>query len=280
MGKQPAFMFYPGDWVQDTRSLSLATKGAWIDILCALWRSQTRGSLTLPIIGWARLISATVAHTEAVITELVDMRVCECTKNSQNLSAPDDRQMTLINRRMFREGNERLQHIERQRKYVQKRRSKNNVNSPHDKPDDALNDAKMTSYSSSSYSNTEEKEINKEKEKPIVEPEPRSTSPPSNHFRENAKEILKFLNLKAARQYEPNKTNLDFIINRLKEGSTPGQCRQVVAKKCREWLTDEKMTLYLRPATLFNKTKFAQYRGELVLIPENEEGENTDAKMP
>jgi hypothetical protein len=38
----------------------------------------------------------------------------------------------------------------------------------------------------------------------------------------------------------------------------------VIAKKCREWLHDEHMNEYLRPATLFNRTKFAQYQGELV----------------
>jgi uncharacterized phage protein (TIGR02220 family) len=37
----------------------------------------------------------------------------------------------------------------------------------------------------------------------------------------------------------------------------------VIAKKTREWLHDEHMTEYLRPATLFNRTNFAQYQGEL-----------------
>lgn len=39
--------------------------------------------------------------------------------------------------------------------------------------------------------------------------------------------------------------------------------KSVVAKKCREWIAEEKMNIYLRPATLFNKTKFANYKGEL-----------------
>ncbi len=30
MAKLPAFQFYPGDWIQDTRALTLAAKGAWI----------------------------------------------------------------------------------------------------------------------------------------------------------------------------------------------------------------------------------------------------------
>ena len=41
------------------------------------------------------------------------------------------------------------------------------------------------------------------------------------------------------------------------------ELRQVVAKKCREWSGDPTMMNYLRPATLFNSVKFAQYQGEL-----------------
>lgn len=79
-----------------------------------------------------------------------------------------------------------------------------------------------------------------------------------------ARAILEFLNTKTGRAYQPVDANLDFVVARLKEGATPAQCRQVIAKKAREWLGDEKMAEYLRPATLFNKTKFAQYVGELV----------------
>lgn len=78
-----------------------------------------------------------------------------------------------------------------------------------------------------------------------------------------AKEVLEFLNTKTGRNYQPVPANVDMIVARLKEGSTVDDCRAVVAKKCREWSADEKMVQYLRPATLFNRTKFAQYRGEI-----------------
>lgn len=84
---------------------------------------------------------------------------------------------------------------------------------------------------------------------------------------QEARRILAFLNEKAGRRYQENKTNLDFIKSRLKEGATVTECRQVIVKKCREWKGDPKMELYLRPATLFNKTKFSQYQGELVALP-------------
>ena len=47
--------------------------------------------------------------------------------------------------------------------------------------------------------------------------------------------------------------------------------RAVVVRKCRDWAADEKMEPYLRPATLFNATKFAQYVGE---VPPESEVEN------
>lgn len=76
--------------------------------------------------------------------------------------------------------------------------------------------------------------------------------------------ILEFLNEKAGRAYQPTDANLDLIKARLKEGYTVAQCKQVIAKKCREWGGDDKMAPYLRPATLFNCTKFNNYAGELV----------------
>ncbi len=86
----------------------------------------------------------------------------------------------------------------------------------------------------------------------------------NSFFRETAKEALRFLNEKTGRNYEPVEANISLITARLKEGATLQECKSIIAKKRREWIGDEKMSQYLRPATLFNKTKFAQYKGELV----------------
>ena len=79
-----------------------------------------------------------------------------------------------------------------------------------------------------------------------------------------ARLVLDFLNTKTGRYYRPVKANLEIIAARLADGATEQELCQVVAKKCREWAGDEKMVMYLRPATLFNRTKFAQYQGELL----------------
>ena len=75
--------------------------------------------------------------------------------------------------------------------------------------------------------------------------------------------ILEHLNKMAGKSYRPVKANLDFIIGRLSEGAKEETMMRVVDKKCLEWRNTD-MKTYLRPATLFNATKFAQYEGEIV----------------
>lgn len=120
---------------------------------------------------------------------------------------------------------------------------------------DASNCTQMRPYSYS-YSDSSSDAYSAGKPAPSPPEKPQNLKPA-------AREILDFLNEKAGRNYQPVDANLDFIVARLKEGATAAQCRQVIAKKAREWGGDEKMAEFLRPATLFNKTKFAQYQGEL-----------------
>jgi uncharacterized phage protein (TIGR02220 family) len=82
-------------------------------------------------------------------------------------------------------------------------------------------------------------------------------------LRKTASQVIAFLNEKAGRNYDLNGANADHVIGRLKDGESVEDLRAVVAKKCRDWRGDEKMRMYLRPETLFNRTKFASYKGEL-----------------
>ena len=81
--------------------------------------------------------------------------------------------------------------------------------------------------------------------------------------RKQAAEIIAFLNEKAGKGFEPKGANLDFVIARLKDGETVDDCRAIIAMKVREWTGDPKASKWLRPETLFNRTKFASYKGEL-----------------
>ncbi len=80
---------------------------------------------------------------------------------------------------------------------------------------------------------------------------------------DEAEKILAHLNAKANRDYRPVPSNIKLIRGRLKEGATPAEMRAVIDLKVRQWANDPKMAQYLRPDTLFNATKFAQYIGQL-----------------
>lgn len=89
--------------------------------------------------------------------------------------------------------------------------------------------------------------------------------------REEAIQVLNFLNEKVGKSYRPVEANLKLIEARLVSGVSVQQCRSVIARKRRQWLFNEDMEKYLRPATLFNRTKFEQYLGELEVITDEEE---------
>ena len=76
-----------------------------------------------------------------------------------------------------------------------------------------------------------------------------------------------YLNEKTGRKYDAkNKGNQEFIKARYSEGRTQEDFKIVIDKKVAEWLSDEKMAKYLRPETLFNRTKFESYLNEPIPI--------------
>lgn len=99
MGKNPAFQFYPSDWSRDTAMLSLDVKGAWIDILCAMWWSQERGVISGTPSDFARMLRISRARFSQILDRLQAQKICEC--DVQN------GRVTLTSRRMVREEEER-----------------------------------------------------------------------------------------------------------------------------------------------------------------------------
>lgn len=81
-------------------------------------------------------------------------------------------------------------------------------------------------------------------------------------------EIAGYLNLQAQRNFRvsnPNGTPTAgalVIEQRLKEGYTVAQCKDVIGVKSNEWLGDEKMHRFLNPETLFRKKNFTKYLAE------------------
>lgn len=69
-----------------------------------------------------------------------------------------------------------------------------------------------------------------------------------------------YLNEKTKSKFDPkNKATIRLVKARYNEGRTLDDFKNVIDKKCSEWLTNEKMLPYLRPSTLFNATNFENY---------------------
>ena len=84
-----------------------------------------------------------------------------------------------------------------------------------------------------------------------------------HELREQAVSLIAFLNEKSGRNFEAKGANLDHVMARLRDGESISDCRAIIAMKAREWKGDAKMREYLRPETLFNRSKFASYKGAL-----------------
>lgn len=84
---------------------------------------------------------------------------------------------------------------------------------------------------------------------------------PISLFVDETNAILSHLNAKTKSNFQSVASNQKLIRARLAEGYTVEQLCAVVDAKVAEWTGDPKMEKYLRPATLFNAEKFAQYAG-------------------
>lgn len=99
MGKNPAFQWYPNDYLRDTRILSLPSRGAWADMLNYMWYAEDRGVLIGTHDQFARMLSCSPEEIKQVINELSTTKIADVT-NGNGI-------VTVINRRMYREERER-----------------------------------------------------------------------------------------------------------------------------------------------------------------------------
>lgn len=81
-------------------------------------------------------------------------------------------------------------------------------------------------------------------------------------YAEQARQVIEHLNKKTGSNFSFVDSNIKPIKQRIKETSLETVI-SVVDDRCKAWMNDQKMKEYLRPATLFNATKFASYAGSL-----------------
>lgn len=79
---------------------------------------------------------------------------------------------------------------------------------------------------------------------------------------DDIKVIVEYLNNKIGAHYKPNGKKIKELIKaRTNEGYTVEDFKTVIDKKYKSWGNDPKMSLYLRPSTLFG-TRFGEYLNE------------------
>jgi uncharacterized protein YdaU (DUF1376 family) len=75
--KQPYIPFYTGDYIKDTRSLSLEAKGAWVDLILFMWTSESGGMLEGTMADFARMVGTSEGNFVAVLNELCRKNICD-----------------------------------------------------------------------------------------------------------------------------------------------------------------------------------------------------------
>lgn len=80
---------------------------------------------------------------------------------------------------------------------------------------------------------------------------------------DSCKGAINYLNTLTGSKFKPSGTSVDLIKARLDEGYTFDDIKRVIDLKVKEWLGTP-MDQYLRPSTLFNRTKFQNYAGQRI----------------
>lgn len=82
------------------------------------------------------------------------------------------------------------------------------------------------------------------------------------------KDAIVYLNSVAGTKFKPTDASTTLIRARLDSGFTYEDVKRVIDLKCAQWMGTP-MEKYIRPATLFNRTKFESYAGEKGKIQED-----------
>jgi len=106
-----------------------------------------------------------------------------------------------------------------------------------------------------------------EKQRKATTVETRSTNPTDSvnvsvsvSVSDSVREVINHLNIVLGSKYKHStKSHSENISARLNEGHSVKDLKLVIDSKSKEWITDKKMSQYLRPSTLFSASKFQGY---------------------
>jgi uncharacterized protein YdaU (DUF1376 family) len=119
-GKLPWFQFYPGDWLQDTRMLDLQSKGAWFEIINAMWTAPERGVISGTLEEFSLLLGCYIDVTSTILERFERLKICDFSRDGNGI-------VTLKCRRIVREEAERENNRERVAKFRKKQSGNGHV---------------------------------------------------------------------------------------------------------------------------------------------------------
>jgi len=240
MTKDPAFLFYYQDFLVGTNHMTTEQVGMYILCLC---HQANKGNIRR-------------THLERI-----------CNNNHEDIYVIGEKFVQdnehldcLFNIRLRNEQAKRKELADKRRKSLEDWRAK-----------------QKTGKTARQYNNSNESENENESERyPHVDSQDRPhMSEHVNTHKMDFKEPIIYLNKKTGKSFDPKaKANVQFVKARYNEGRTIEQFKEVIDRKCEQWLKDPKMTNYLRPSTLFNATNFENYLNELDLPEDAQSGAN------
>jgi len=206
--KAPAFQIYPDDWLSDTQLMqaSDATQGRWMRCLCRMWRNPQKGILEGPgpslckALGMfpdeffdflqqvAQFCFADLKIGEEWIVkegEFVASGVTEALLGNAKSNAEitlHNAEITLINRRMWREQKVKNNNAERQRRFKAKQSGNTGVtpSSPSPSPTPTYNTTLTNTHNSASNREPEQGGVCEENAPPRSGPK-KNNFPSKNH---------------------------------------------------------------------------------------------------
>lgn len=247
MNKSPAFQFYPDKWLTDTRRLTYKAKGIFWDTCCFVWL-QFQETCSVP--NDDKFISGEIG---CALEDWVEAK-----KELLNEHRPIIFLDQETNRLLFRG---LLKEAEKQRE----RRATLSANgSLGGRPKkQKLSEDKLLKQKVI----FEKPKENQTESLPSPSPSPAlaletplsSLEEAQDDDKSECLEILEFLNAKTGREFRPIDSNLSIIKARLSEsGVTSCGVEKMIERQCKKWKGTD-MEEYLRPETLFRKSKFDSY---------------------
>ena len=265
MNRSPAFQFYPDKWQSHTRRLSDSGYRVYHELLCWMWQhAEDHCSI--------QDSPEAVACAVAMPLECVRIALSEI----QNPFSPLLKKEAgrLVSNGLRKEASKQGERRDKAKTSATARWNDANAMRTHTKMD--ANAFKKDAFASSEqcFPTPTPAPTPKEEEEPSATVVPASKKPDGYHA--DARTVLHLLNESTGRHYRETDGNLAVISARLKEPDVDlAGVRKMVARQCALW-KDGEMSEYLRPETLFNKTKFdSYYAGRDASIQTNQPHANT-----